>query len=56
MTMTVSELIENLKDYDGNAKVYVGVNGKKYDADTIESISYYTQWIKVGKDIIIVSR
>ena len=53
--MTVAELIEALKEKDANAKVYIGVDGKKYDADAVQYISRYI-WDIVGSDIVIVNR
>lgn len=53
--MTVSELIEALKNYDANAKVYIGINGKKYKPDDVQYISSYI-WDIPGRDIVIVGR
>lgn len=53
--MTVAELIDVLKNYDDNAKVYVAVGRKKYDASTAVRISQYN-WEIVSNDVVIISR
>mgnify|MGYP006878180723 FL=1 len=53
--MTVAELIDVLKNYDDDAKVYVAVGRNKYDASTAVRISQYN-WEIVSNDVVIISR
>ena len=53
--MTVAELIDTLKNYDDDAKVYVAVGRNKYDASAAINISQYN-WEIVNNDVVIVSR
>lgn len=51
--MTVSELIEALKNYDANAKVWIGVNGKQYDVNDARTTPS-CDWGRCGNDIILI--
>lgn len=53
--MTVAELIEALKNYDDDAKVYVAVGRNTYDAITAIRLSRYN-WEMVSNDVVIISR
>lgn len=53
--MTVEELMEVLKNYDDDAKVYVAVGRNKYDASAAINISRYN-WEIVSNDVVIVGR
>lgn len=51
--MTVSELIKALKNYDANAKVWIGVGGKQYDVNATRPTSS-CDWGRCGNDIILI--
>ena len=51
--MTVKELIETLKTYDANAKVWIDVNGKQYDVNAARPTSS-CDWGRCGNDIILI--
>lgn len=53
--MTVAELIDTLKNYDDDAKVYIAVGRNKYDASAAINISRYN-WEIVSNDVVIVGR
>ena len=53
--MTVAELIDTLKNYDDDAKVYSAIGRNKYDASVAIRISQYN-WEIVSNDVVIVSR
>nr|DAU89117.1 MAG TPA: hypothetical protein [Caudoviricetes sp.] len=53
--MTVAELIEVLKNYDDDAKVYIAVGRNKYDASAAMNISRYN-WEIISNDVVIVGR
>ena len=48
--MTVKELIETLKTYDANAKVWIGVNGKQYDEMLLDRLR-----VVIGEDAAMTS-
>ncbi|WP_444349746.1 hypothetical protein [Phascolarctobacterium succinatutens] len=53
--MTVAELIDVLKNYDDDAKVYIAVGRNKYDASAAIRLSQYN-WEMVSNDVVIVGR
>lgn len=51
--MTVSELIDVLKNYDDDAKVYIAVGRNTYDTSVAIRLSKL-HWEVVSNDVVIV--
>lgn len=51
--MTVEELMDVLKNYDANATVYIGIDGKKYDANIV----HHTSWVgyTINEGVVIAN-
>ena len=52
--MTVEELMNKLENYDPKATVYIGIDSKKYDANSVQPIS--VSGLIIRKGVVIANR